>query len=322
MDDSYRTGNLIQHQHVRYSFTPHMNHRFTPDFAVTRPLWFDQYLKASFTFPKTPDSKLVLATADHVPEFQVTPDSSQTVSEVHLYYSIDPDPRARFWRSVDATKTGATWTAKLPIVSVDQPLFAFANVAYPLKKTESETYARPTQQYAISSIMHTIVPKDLQFNDVKATDVPDSLIDDFRHGWRDWYLLEPGNRHHWEYSTRKLGDPKWQGQAGQRLALEVQAEKPNELVIVLTENFFRFYRGKSQEFTAVVKLRGGEVLENVSLSPDDFETIEGESLSSWKHIDLLSVRAYYDKDRKSLGSKNWAGGQPKFRKLSWQGDDR
>lgn len=322
MDDTYRTGQLIPHSNVRYSFTPHMNHRFTPEFAVARPLWFDQYLKASFTFPKTPDSKLVLATADHIPEFQVTPDSSQTVADVHLCYSIDPDPRARFWRSADATKTGATWTAKLPILSVDQPLFAFANVTYALEKTESEPHAGPSQQYAISSIMHTIVPKDLQLNNVKATDVPDGLIDDFRHGWRDWYLLEASNPHHWEYSTRKLGDPKWQGQTGQRLALEVQAEKQNELVIVLTENFFRSYRGKSQEFTAVVKLRGGEVLEQVSLSPEDFETVEGESLSSWKHIDLLSVRAYYDKDRKSLGSKHWAGGQPKFRKLSWQGDDR
>ncbi|MEZ5949088.1 MAG: hypothetical protein R3C12_07720 [Planctomycetaceae bacterium] len=28
MDDTYRTGELIPHQNVRYAFTPHMNHRF------------------------------------------------------------------------------------------------------------------------------------------------------------------------------------------------------------------------------------------------------------------------------------------------------
>ena len=106
MDDTYRTGELIPHKNVRYSFTPHMNHRFTPEFAVTRPLWFDQYLKASFTFPKTPESKLVLATDDHVPELQVTPDSSQQVAEVHVYYSVDPDPRARFWRSAAGQEDG------------------------------------------------------------------------------------------------------------------------------------------------------------------------------------------------------------------------
>ena len=71
-------------------------------------------------------------------------------------------------------------------------------------------------------------------------------------------MLSADNPHHWEFSTRKLADPKWQGQPGQRLTLDVQAEKPNELVIVLTENFFRSYRGKQQEFVAVVKLNGGK----------------------------------------------------------------
>lgn len=322
MDDTYRTGELIPHKNVRYSFTPHMNHRFTPEFAVTRPLWFDQYLKTSFTFPKTPDSKLILFTDDHVPVLQVTPDSSQTVAKVYVYYSVDPDPRARFWRSAVATKSGNTWTAKLPILSVDQPLFAFANVFYGLKKGESEPYARPTEQFAISSMLHTATPADLKMAEVKATDKTDTVIEDFTHGWQDWYLLSAENPHHWEFSTRKLGDPKWQGQPGQRLTFEVQAEKPNELVIVLTENFFRSYRGKSQEFMAVVKLNGGKETQPLALEPKDFKTSDGEAMSSWKNVDLLSLRAYYQKGDKLLGSKSWAGSQPQFRKLWWQGDGK
>lgn len=322
MDDTYRTSELIPHKNVRFSFAPHMNHRFTPEFAVTRPLWFDQFLKGSFRFPKTPNSKLVLATEDHVPELQVTPDSSRTVAEVRIYYSVDPDPRARFWRSADARKNGEAWTAKLPILAVDQPLFAFANVAYGLKKEESEPFARSTERFAISSIFHTAVPMELQRAKVAATDKPSPVVYDFSHGWKDWYLLEPGNPHHWEFSTRKLADPKWQGQTGQRLALEVQADKPNELVIMLTENFFRFYRGKSQEFVAVVKLNGGADSQNISLAPGDFKTLDGEALSSWKNVDLLSLRAYHDKGGKSLGSKRWAGPQPVFKKLWWQAHDK
>ena len=38
MDDTYRTGDLIPKVAVRYSFAPHLNHRFTLAFAVTRPL--------------------------------------------------------------------------------------------------------------------------------------------------------------------------------------------------------------------------------------------------------------------------------------------
>lgn len=319
MDDTYRTGNLIPHKNVRYSFTPHMNHRFTPEFAVTRPLWFDQYLKASFTFPKTPETHLIFETKDHVPMIKVMPDPSQDVAEVHIYYSVDPDARARFWRSAETRQAGDDyWTGKLPILRVDQPLFSFANVVYKLRKSESEPHARPTERFALSSMLHTVTPQDFAANGANATDKPDPVIDDFAHGWRDWYLLSADNPHHWEYSTRKITDPKWQGQSGQRLTIDLEAEKPNELLVVLTQNFFRSYRGKSQEFVAVVKLKGGSDMETVLLEPGDFKTIDGEGLSSWMNVDLLSFRAYFDMGGELLGSKSWAGGQPKFRRLYWQ----
>ena len=321
IDDTYRTGGLIPHQNVRYVFTPHTNHRFTPEFAVTRRLWFDQYLQTGFTFPATPDSKLVLATEDYVPTLQVVPDSSQEVTGVHVYYSVDPDPRARFWRSAEATQSDNSWTARLPILSVDEPLFAFANVRYGLKKTASEPYAHPTEHFAISSLFHVAVPDELKRAGVKATDTPSALIDDFSQGYQDWYLLSADNPHHWEYSTRKLTDPKWRGQSEQRLTLDVEAEQPNELIVILSENLFRPYRGRSQEFVAVVKLNGGAGTQSVSLEPADFKTIDGEAMSSWKHVDLLSVRAYYEQAGTMLGSKNWAGGQPRLRKLWWQAAD-
>ena len=322
MDDTYRTGELIPHTNVRYAFAPHLNHRFTPEFAVTRPLWFDRHLKKTFAFPKTPDSKLVLATDDHVPELHVTPDSSQAVAEVHVYYSVDPDPRARFWRSAEATKKGGTWTARLPVLSVDQPLFAFANVVYPLKKSESEPYARPTEKFAISSLLHTATPKELLGAEVKATDKPTPLIDDFTHGWRDWYLLEAGNPHHWEFSTRKLADPKWRGQPGQRLAIDVRAEKKNELVVVLTENVFRGYRGKQKDFVAVVKLDGGKEPQSVSLGPKEFKSGDGTALATWVNVDLLGLRAYSVVGGKPVGSRSWAGRQPTFRKMWWDENGR
>lgn len=316
MDDTYRTSELIPHKNVRYAFTPHMNHRFTPEFAATRPLWIDQYLKGNFTFPATPASELVLSTDDGVPVFQVTPDTAMPIERVQLLYSLDPDPQARFWRTAAATKSGNVWSASLPILSVDQPLFAFANVHYRLGMPETVPFASPTTVFAISSMLHTVTPDELKRAELKATDKADPVIDDFTHGWQDWYTLSADNPHHWEFSTRKLNDLKWQGQTGQRLVLDVQAEKPNELVIVLTENFFRSYLGKSQEFVAVVKL-SGVAMQTISLTPDDFLTTEGEKLLSWKHVDLLSLRAYHEKDGKLVGSKSWTGPQPKFHELRW-----
>lgn len=318
MDDTYRTGVLIPHANVRYSFTPHMNHRFTPAFAVTRPLWFDQHLKGNFACPTTPDSKLVLAGKDSIAEIQVKPDASKPIEAVHIYYSLDPDPRARFWRSASARASKGVWTAQLPILSTDQPLFAFANIHYALPSAESEPYARPTKQFAISTMLHTATPQDLQQAKVKATDAPSPLIEDFTHDWEDWYLLEAGNPHHWEFSTRKLSDPKWQGQAGQSLVLELKSDKPNDLVIVLTENFFRFYRGKSEEYVAVIPLPGGPDQHTFSLKPSDFQSPLGERLASWQNIDILSLRAYYQKGEKLMGSKQWQGPLPQFQKLYWK----
>ena len=107
MDDVYRTNALIPNQALRYAFSPHLNHRFIPEVAVTRPLWLDHYLKGGSALPETPGSELLLNTPDGVPVFRVMPDDTAlTVSRVDIYYSVDPDPRARFWRDAGAVKTG------------------------------------------------------------------------------------------------------------------------------------------------------------------------------------------------------------------------
>jgi len=319
MDDTYRTGQRIPHEDVRYSFAPHLNHRFTPEFAVTRPLWFDQHLRGSFTFPKTPQTNLVFQTRDRVPVLEVTPDPLHEVAEVHIFHSVDPDPRARFWRSAEVARMGDNhWVAKLPLLSVKRPLFAFANVVYKMKSSESEPNARATQRFSLSSMLHTATAKELEESGAIAADKADPVIEEFHRGWRDWYRLSADNPHHWEYSTRKLADPKWQGQNAQRLALELQAENPNPLVIVLTTNVFRSYRGKQQEFVALVNLTGGKDIQSIRLDPQDFQTGDGQRLSSWSQVDLLSLRAYFERNGQILGSKTWAGPQPVFKKLEWQ----
>ncbi len=76
-----------------------------------------------------------------------------------------------------------------------------------------------------------------------------------------------------------MNDPKWRGRAGRRLTLEVQTEEANELVIVLTENFFRSYRGKQREYIAVVKLTGGKAVQTVALESGDFVGRDKQTLA-------------------------------------------
>lgn len=46
---------------------------------------------------------------------------------------------------------------------------------------------------------------------------------------------------------------------------------------------------------AIVKLHGGRDSQTIALDPGDFQTIDRVALSSWKNIDMLSLRAYYEK---------------------------
>ena len=324
MDDTYRTADLMPGT-VRFSFAPHLNHRFTPPFAVTRPLWMDQYLKGTFQFPRTPVSKLVLDGKDGIPRLEVRPDMARPVDHVHILYSVDPDPQARFWRTaVVSSRRGNKWSASLPILSTDQPLFACANVHYKLDKPEEVPFARPTSTFALTSLLHTATPGQLQDAGVKATDEPSGLIEDFSRDWQDWYRLSTDNPHHWQYWTRKLSDPKWRGASGNQLTLEVKSDEPNELVVMLTENFFRSYRGRQQEYLALVPLVGGDDWQSVTLSPSDFTTPDKhQPLESWEQVDLLGLRAFYQQrgSEEIFGSNRWKGSQPRFRNMRWEGDN-
>jgi len=155
---------------------------------------------------------------------------------------------------------------------------------------------------------------------VQATDGPSRLIDDFSRGFQDWYRLSADNPHHWQLWTRKITDPKWRGGDGESLVFEVRTEKPNQLIVVITENFFRGYRGRRRgDSVTVVKLPGGGDWHTIRLAPSDFIHQEtSKRLESWKVADLLGFRAYYgNRGGQVLGSTRWAGGRPEFRNLRW-----
>jgi hypothetical protein len=158
----------------------------------------------------------------------------------------------------------------------------------------------------------------LERGKVQATDQPSLVIEDFSHGYRDWYLLSADNPQHWQYWTRKINDPKWRGRPNYRLCFDVRSDRPNRLVVVLTENYFRPYRGKQQDFVAVVDLKGGD-WQTVILRHGDFKTLDGRRLESWEHVDDLGFRAYYDEDGKiRVGSDQWSGVQPMLKNLRWE----
>ena len=201
-----------------------------PRSPSTMPLWFDHFLKGGPALPETPESELVLKTGDGVPMLRVTPEGERwPVARCEIYYSVDPDPRARFWRSAEVEREGDVFTAQLPLHTLDLPLFAFANVYHTLPQPESlrhlPGYAEPITRGMPEHPAARATVTQLRSAGVRS-DRPATLIDDFAHGWRDWYRLNVGHRDLWQNWTRKITDPKWRGPDGAKLAVTLKLPKP------------------------------------------------------------------------------------------------
>lgn len=321
MDDVYRTNALIPDQPVRYSWTTHLNHRLSPETAVTMPLWFDHFLKGGPALPETPASEL---TFEGDPVLRVVPGKHDwPVSRCEIFYSIDPDPRARFWRGAEIVRDGDAFVAKLPLHSLDFPLFAFANVFHTLPKPESLSaipgMSASIGEVCLSSLLHTVTPADLAKAKVAASLTRGSLIDDFAHGLRDWYQLNAGHPSLVQTWTRKLTDPLYRGPAGAKLKLTLSMPQPNRLTFVIAENEWRGERGPRRTFACVREIPGGEEPQSVTLSLADFAglTEKDGSLTSWDHVDQFAICAHHEGSGVSSSESKWAGGPPVFSRLEW-----
>ncbi len=321
MESVYRCYGLLRHRNQRFTLAPHLNHRFLDENEVCRPLWLDAHLKGGFTFPKTPAAELVLNRPDGVPHVRVKPDRAMRVGAVNIYYAIDPDALARFWRDAGAQREGDAWLGTCPILDLDRPLVAFANVHYELDRPETLSRNRRVERFCLSSKLLTATSEMLRKAGVKATDRRSLVIDDFERGFHDWYVLARGNPHHWQFWTRKVTDPKWRGPKGARLALEVKSARENRLVAIVRENEWRRYRGRRKEYLAQVNLKASDDWQEIRLQAADFKNAKDAApLAAWDEIDQLGLRAYADIVQRGkkvhLGGK-WAGPMPQFRIVRW-----
>lgn len=320
MDDVYRTDALIRSQPVRHSWSPHLNHRLTPEVAVTMPLWFDHFLKGASDLPETPASQIMPGKEGAAPLLRVRAHSRWPVAKCEIYYSVDPDPRSRFWRSAEVSRTGDEFTATLPVDQPGLPLFAFANVYYTLPKPVTmpqlpEMGNAPIREVCLSTSLHRVDASALHLTGAPTTD---RCIDDFRHGWRDWFRLNIGNRDYWQNWTRKITDPRWRGPANAKLALSLKVTENNRITIVLIENEWRSYIGPRKTYLCVRDLRGLAETQKVTVDLSDFKALEdGSPLKSWDHLDLLGLCVVYNDNGNAAPPPVWHGSEPEFVRLEW-----
>ncbi len=325
IDDLTKALGEIASTECRLSCAAHHNHQDTPEYMVATLLWFDQYLKQKFTFPRTPEASLELKTTDGVPTLTVRPDATKPILSVDIYYTqhgqLDGkrddmyNTISRFWHYAHARVTGNVWTAKLPLSSIDKPLWVYANVRYPLEAPITGAgyyYARYTAtQFNLSSALCSVTPAQLKEAGVTLTAKRSLVIEAFGKDWeKEWFTYDLTAN--WARRTHKLHDDLWQAPPSAKLALEVLSQHPNTLVIGL------------DAYAAEISLNGGSEWQSVLLLPSNFHNAAGASLAEWKGIKELRLSAKENlkaneggqEKTLSLGAE-WRGTKPVFRNLRW-----
>ncbi len=327
IDDLQRALGEIKSKDWRVTCSPHHNHQDTGEYQIAGPLWFDQYLKETFKYPQTAESVMELKTGKGVPEFTVIPDSSQKVVSVDVFYTQQgqkhgekndrENTTARFWHYAGAKQDGKKWSAEIPVLAVDKPLWVYANVLYPLDTPvvgAGYYYGVYTAKTVnISSKMAMVTPEQLVAAGVKATLKPSLVIEQFEPGWqKEWFTYDITGK--WPRNTHKLYDPQYKAPANAKLSLDVKSEQANKLVIGL------------DGYAAEVGLKGGADWQTIVLSASDFMNGDGEKMAGWEGIKELRLGARESLKAKKGASKDskpkivgaeWKGPSPEFRNMRW-----
>ncbi len=324
INDLQKAVREITSKQWRVTCSPHHNHQDTAEYQIAGPLWFDQYLKGTFTFPQTPKTVLDLSTKSYIPVFTVQPDVSMPILAVDIYYTQqgyvegEKDDMQhtinRFWHHAAAVQKGSTWTAALPLLSTDRPLWVYVNVLYPLDKpvTAAGYYyvIYTAKTFNLSSIMHISTVDELKAAAIRATMKPSLVIEIFEDDWqKEWFTYDPNS---WARRTHKLYDEKWQAPPHAKLALEVSSEQPNKMVIGL------------DSYAAEIQTVGESKWQRVILSPSDFHNALGKELSNWNGLKELRLSPNETLREKTDGKDvtldlgaEWKGPKPTFHKLEW-----
>lgn len=315
------------------SISPHFNHRQDYSHSLAATLWFEQYLKGNFTLPRTPGLQFAQPSIKGVASLIVTPDETRPVKSVRVYASGDAHALTRFWRTIPAVKDGGKWVVTIPTLEAQNPLFAYADVAY---DTPAEYRKIPTPPgggqsdiYSLSSRVLSSTGAQLATQGVRPTAQRDRMIDTGTNGWQDWFLLNWGNSDHWMATTRKVKDPLWRGPQGARLAFEINPANDAFLYVTVTRNAWGAFGSGSGEYVAAKPIKASGGWMTLTFSLEDFQPVDAKGaqpLKDWSTLTDLSISGHAtvvkDGVKVALPSSSWKNADSlRVRQLRWVGGE-
>ena len=202
-------------------------HHNTEKIGQDCKMWLEKYvLNKEIFWPAHPKAELKLDT-EGVPTLTVTPSHPERVKKVEIYYALkNPVWISRAWRDAEPVKKGNAWTSSLPVLNVDDYVFAYANVIY-------------DTTVVVSTDFKAAIPAKL--GKAKATDKASDVIYSGDGGIGIWSNVAEvegvggikgfrciNNRE--GLGTDRMSDPKWQAPKNGELSFKFYCTEPQTLI--------------------------------------------------------------------------------------------
>jgi hypothetical protein len=174
------------------------------------------------------------------------------------------------------------------------------------------------REVCLSSELRAATAADLAAAGVQCRPVGGRVIDDFAHGWQDWYRNNVGNPVLWQNWTRKVTDPAWRGPDGAALAVTLTVPKTNRITVVVIENEWRGERGPRRTFLCTREVPGAAAPQTLSFTPADFVPTNEKygPLRSWAQLDVLGICGFFAEGQPAQ-EPSWDGPLPEFHRVEW-----
>ena len=181
----------------------------------------------------------------------------------------------RSWRDSASRREGAIWKGKLPVISIEDYLFAYANVTY------DSTIVRSTD-------FEAVIPKTL--GTARATDKPSDVISSDGYGaWSDIAEIEgpQGVKAFRPTSptkgttTEQLLDPKWQAPPQTSLRFRFFCTEPQTVILTAADHN-----------TVELEIPASDAWQELTVAPDRLiNRFSQGPMKEWSSVAKLQIQS-------------------------------
>jgi hypothetical protein len=202
-------------------------HHNTEKIGQDCKMWLEKYVLGKEVFwPEHPKAEIKLD-AEGVPALTVTPSHSDRVQKVEIYYSLkNPVWISRAWRDAESVRKGDTWVSKLPVLNVDDYVFAYANVSYDTTVVVSTDF-RAAIPSKLGNARATDKASDVIYSGDGGVGVWSNIAEVEGVGGVKGFRCTSNNA---GFGTDRMSDPKWQAPANGALSFKFYCTEPQTLI--------------------------------------------------------------------------------------------